>query len=206
MNGPGLPSGYDTTKRVHTSRRDCQVTVGFDRHRNHVPCFLVRLHYTPAFTPIRWTAIARFDHNETAAQGHDIFQQGIHVDVERKSDGEVKLHPTHPPLPPNPGAAIRRSVEYFIREADYFVDVYNGDRSPSNPPNWPDGGERTHSFNRLNVIGEDMSQESEAEDTVTLDELTEILADTTGTTAAEIERQADQIEMNRPWEADVVTE
>jgi len=51
-----------------------------------------------------------------------------------------------------------------------------------------------------------MSQEPPAEDALTLEELSEELADATGTTAEEIERGAEELEIAPPSEADVVDE
>ena len=41
---------------------------------------------------------------------------------------------------------IRRSAEYLIQEGGYFVDVYEGRITPSNPPWWPDGGDTPLTF------------------------------------------------------------
>lgn len=49
-----------------------------------------------------------------------------------------------------------------------------------------------------------MSQESPAEDALTLEELSEVLAETTGRTAEEVERGAAEMEFAPPEEATVV--
>lgn len=51
-----------------------------------------------------------------------------------------------------------------------------------------------------------MSQESAAEDALTLEELSEELADATETTTEEIERGAEELEIAPPGEATVVDE
>jgi len=51
-----------------------------------------------------------------------------------------------------------------------------------------------------------MSQESPAEDALTLEELSGELADATGTTPDAIERGAEELEIAPPGEADVVDE
>ncbi len=84
-----LPSGYDVSKRVDAGRSDCHITVGFDRERGYIPRFLVQLPYQVGTDPVRWTEIARMDHNETDPLGHDVYQEGLHVDVARRSADTV---------------------------------------------------------------------------------------------------------------------
>lgn len=208
MSVPSHPSGYDVTKDVPTSRIDCHITVGFDRQGTHLPRFLVCLHHTTSFSPVQWTSIARADHNETGASGHDIYREGLHIDVSKAAGDEVKLYPSQTPLPTNRGKVIRACVEYFDREAGYFVDVYNGSVSPANPPGWPDGGEheRPRKLIRPKHILRGMRPEPRGEETVSKEELNEVLAEATGTSAEEIEAAAEEIEIGPPEEADVVDE
>lgn len=205
MSAPSLQTGYDHAKHVQASRSDCHITVGFDRQRGHIPRFLVQLHYQVATDPVQWRAIARMDHNETSTQGHDVYREGLHVDVARRTQESVHLHIPHGHLPATRGTVIRRCAGYLNREADYFVDVYEGRHSPGRPPGWsPDGGDP--SFICEHIIEVDMSQESPTEDALTLRELSEVLADVEGTTPEEIERGAAEIEIAPPEEASVVDE
>lgn len=207
MRTPSLPSGYDVAKHVHAARPECHLTVGFDRQRGHIPRFLVQLHYQATTDPVQWKAIARMDHNETSATGHDVYREGLHVDIARRSSKDVHLQLSHGPLPSNRGAVIRGCVDYFIAEAGYFIDVYEERRSPGSPPTWsPDGGDSTPTFIRADMLEQDMSRESPAEDALSVDELTELLADVTDTTPAEIEHGAEDLEIAPPEEATVVDE
>ena len=74
------------------------------------------------------------------------------------------------------------------------------------PPGWSDGGEPTHRFNRSNVVNKGMSQESSAEEPLTPEELSEELAEVTGTPAEEIERGFEGMDVQPPWKADIVAE
>lgn len=206
MIAPSLPDGYDVTKHVRTGRSDRHVTVGFDREGTGIPRFLIQLHYQERTAPVRWTAIARMDHNDTAGDGHDVYQEGLHVDVSRREGETVHLQLRHPPLAPDRGGVIRRSAEYLIQEGDYFVDVYEGRIAPGDPPRWSDGGDLSPTFIPLDRVEKGMSQESPVEDALTLEELSEVLADATGTTAEEIEREAEELEIAPPSEATVVDE
>jgi len=57
-----------------------------------------------------------------------------------------------------------------------------------------------------NPLLESMNQESSTEEALAPEELSELLADVEGMTAAEIEREAADIEMAPPWEGTVVDE
>lgn len=205
MNTPSLPSGYDVTKLVHAGRADCQLTVGFDRQQAHIPRFLVQLHYQVAADPVRWGAIARMDHNETSTMGHDIYREGLHVDVARQTKRTVHLQIRHNPLPHSRGMVIRRCVEYLRSEADYFIDVYEERRFPGGPPRFqPDGGEPTRKFICLNPLEPGMSREPAADEPISPEELSELLAEVEGTTHEAIERGAEELKIGPPEEAKVV--
>jgi hypothetical protein len=204
MTAPSLPTGYDVSKRVDAGRSDCQITVGFDRERGYIPRFLVQLHYQVDTEPVQWDAIARMDHNETDPLGHDVYSEGLHVDVIRRSSGVVHLEVRHAPLPPNRGRVMRGCALYFRREAGYFVDVYEGRVSPGGPPRWSDGGDSPHTLIRENHQIEGMSQERPADDEVlSLEELSEVLAEATGASVEEIEKE---FYIAPPEEATVVDE
>lgn len=207
MSVPSLPSGYDETRHVQAGRPDCHITVGFDQQQLQIPRFIVQLHYQTSTDPLEWSEIARMDHNETSVQGHDVYQEGLHVDVRRQSQSTVHLHVSHGRLPANRGKVIRRCAAYLRREGDYFIDVYTEQRPPGSPPSWrPDGGDSACTLISTDPLSGDMSQESPVEDALSLEELSEELAEATGTTAEEIERGAEEIEIAPPWEATIVDE
>ena len=92
------------------------------------------------------------DHGETPNQGHDVYQEGLHVDVARRSKRTVHLQIRHGPPPSNRGV-VRACVEYLRDEAEYFIDVYEERRSSGSPPQWsPDGGEPTHTLINVDSI------------------------------------------------------
>ena len=207
MTVPSLPVGYDETKHVLAGRSDCHITVGFDQQRRRIPAFLVQFHYQIEANPVRWIAIARMDHNETSTMGHDVYREGLHVDVARCSKETLHLQVPHVALPPSRGKVIRGCTGYLCDEADYFIGVYEERRSPGDPPQWsPDGGEPPHRFIPENTVKRNMSQESPVEDALTLEELSEVLAEVEGTTPEEIERGASELEIAPPEEAIIVEE
>lgn len=146
------------------------------------------------------------DHNETSNQGHDVYQEGLHVDIERRSVPEVHLDVPHSPLPPSRGKVIRGCIGYFIHETDYIIDVYEERINPGSPPRWsPDGGESSHTFITPDRLGEDMSRETPSEDDLlTPKELSGVLAEAEGTTPEEIESGAEELDIAPLEEATVV--
>lgn len=206
MTVPSLPSGYDETRHIQAGRSDCHVTVGFNWQGRHIPRFIIQLHYQTATHPTEWTEIARMDHNEISSQGHDVYQEGLHVDMHRRSSGTVHVQVSHSPLSQSRGAVIRRCDRYLRREADYFISVYEEQQPPARPPRWSDGGRPEDGFMSSNPLLESMNQESSTEEALAPEELSELLADVEGMTAAEIEREAADIEMAPPWEGTVVDE
>ena len=206
MSYPSRPTGYDVAYHVLGGRSDCHLTIGFDRQQGHVPRFLVTLHYQASTAPVVWGAIARMDHNETSTQGHDVYQDGLHVDVARHASRPVHLQVQHPPLPSSRGVVIQSCKEYLKTHAGYFIDVYEERRPPGSPPQWSaDGGESTRTFISADPVEGNMNREAPAEDEVlTPEELSEILANATDTDPEEIERGAAALDIAPPEEADVV--
>lgn len=205
MGVPPLPAGYNVAKHVLAGRPDCLITVGFDRDRSQIPRFLVQLYHRTTENPSRWIAIARMDHNETATTGHDVYREGLHVDVERRSKLPVQLRVPHGPLPENRGTIIRECAGYLASEASYFLDVYEERRPPGRPPHWsPDGGDSGGTFIGSNRVEGGMSEESPVEGALSLEELSEVLAEATGATPEAIERGARGLEIAPPREATVV--
>lgn len=205
MSSPLIPQGYDVAKAVQASHSHCQITVGFDRHQHHVRCFLVQLHYLPPAEP-SWTEIARFDHNETSASGHDVYRDGLHIDVADETGSTTKIRPSHGGLPQNRGTVIRSCVDYLDDHAHYFIDVYQGDIAPGSPPGWPDGGEQPHTLFPASTLAGDMRRDVEPEEPLSREELTELLGEVTGVAPEDINRQAEEFEIGPPEEADVVGE
>jgi hypothetical protein len=214
MSGPTPPTGYDVSKVVRIGRSGCCVGVGFDRVPTRIPRFLVQLHYADASTLPTWRVIARFDHNATSATGHNVYHEGLHVDVTRRSGSEVTLHPSHSPLPSNAGAVIRGCVTYFEREADTFVDIFEGRQPPGGAPAWsPDGGRSPHEWAdtpefmpRDTISGRMYDRPDTDGDAISSGELTELLAEATATDAEEIEAEAEALTIESPATADRVDE
>lgn len=131
------PSGYDKHYTVETPRGDSQVGIGLDTTRGAVDRFLVQLQYDISLRPRRSVAISRIDHNPTSIAGHDLYAEGLHVDVTLPDGSEGQVWPPHSPLPEEKGSLIRACIEYYCSNVDYFVQVYEGKTRPNDTPRWP---------------------------------------------------------------------
>jgi len=201
MTLPSRPLGYDVSKRVDACRSDCQITVGFDTQRGYILRFLVQLHYNPASDDEPWREIARMDHNEVATTAHNVYQEGLHVDVKRRGGSDEQLQLTHDELPTRRGALIRACIEFFQQESEFFLGVYEQRENTGDFPDFStDGGNSTRRFIRPNRLEDDMSQETADEEKLSLEEFTELLAEAEHTTAEEIRCEADDFEIASPKE------
>ena len=198
------PSGYDVTKSVDATRSDCLITVGFDKQPGHISCFLVRLHYRTGVFPLQWAAIARVDHNESGTDGHDVYTEGLHIDIDRKSSPEVTLHPRHAPLAQDRGLVTRRCVQYLDAHADRIIDIYEERTQPSGMPGWPDGGRSGHRFMSLKTLLTGMPREESAEEPLSVDEFDEFMAAESDMSVEEFRRRADEIDIGPLEEAELV--
>lgn len=206
MTAPTLPSGFDIAKHIQLNRADCHITTGFDRQKD-ITRFLVQLHYKVESNPVKWKAIAWMDHNEISTLGHDVYREGLHVDIARRSRPTVHLKLRHESLPSSRGRVVRACAGYLSRESDYFIDVFREDLPPGRPPGWsPDGGAPSLKFICDNSIDGDMSHEPPVPEALTLRELSEVLAEAEGSSAEEIERGAAEIDIGPPEEATVVSD
>ena len=130
------PTGYDKAYEKSASRGDCVIGVGWDVYRGSVMRFLVNLQYMESFLSPTYTEIARFDHNPTSANGHDIYREGIHIDVAQKDGPDIKFTFPNSTVPADLGVVIRACVEYLDDNARKLIRIYEGDNSPANVPNW----------------------------------------------------------------------
>ena len=105
---------------------------------------------------------------------------------------------------------IRGCTDYLEENTQYFIDVFEGDQSAANPPKWPDGGKSPHTLmstktKHVNTcMSKEESREGSSEEVISMDELTEILAEAEGVTPEEIEQGAEELDLAPPEEATVL--
>lgn len=102
----------DYTTRLSDRAR---VRFGADIERGDVERFLVQLEYC---LPDEWTPIVRSDHNLPAVYGHDVEQEGVHMDL--YCDGEqVDTRQIGPPMSANAG--LDRAEDHLVGDYQRHV-------------------------------------------------------------------------------------
>lgn len=103
-----------------------QLRVEIDVAEGSIRRFVVQLEYDANWSydttePSRWEPIARFDHEPNSTFGHDIVEEGLHLDVYR--DGEKHL--VQRGFPQIPLSDAPAWCEGYLREnASSFVDRF----------------------------------------------------------------------------------
>lgn len=84
--------------RVHHARRVRRSTAGrIDTDRGSVTRFVVQLEYR---IDDGWYEVVRFDHDPDSEHGHDVANEGVHVDVYR-DEKRIRSEEIFPPMTPD---------------------------------------------------------------------------------------------------------
>jgi len=119
------PRDYDrgyTTRTGSTVRR----RLGYSHDHGEVTRFVVQLEYRHEG---EWTPVVRYDHDAESDHGHDVTDEGLHIDVYR--DGEnYRTEYVAPPLPA--GVALDFAEDHLAENAQRFItrfEEWHGIRS-----------------------------------------------------------------------------
>lgn len=89
-----------------------RIRIDITTHRGDVTRFVVQLEYNirpDPFDPDDWRQVARFDHDEEAKMGHDVRDEGLHMDVYRNGE-KVDVLRGFPMKSPNEAPAFCRDL------------------------------------------------------------------------------------------------
>jgi hypothetical protein len=77
-----------------------------------------------------WREVARFDHNPEAMDGHDVVEEGLHMDlIFENGENDVKdRFPEHRPPPDALGNTVRYCGKYLSGKHEQLIEEYNDDR------------------------------------------------------------------------------
>jgi hypothetical protein len=108
------PREYDreyTTREGMTIRR----RLGYSHDRGEVTRFVVQLEY---LYEDEWTPVVRYDHDPASMHGHDVTDEGLHIDVYR--DGETyRQEYVAPPMPA--GVALDFAEDHLAENTQRFT-------------------------------------------------------------------------------------
>jgi hypothetical protein len=113
------PREYDKefTTRVH---RRARRRLGIDVDRGQVKRFVVQLEYLVEINPNVWEPVVRYDHDAegSAEATHDVTEDGLHIDIYRKSE-KTDSHELTPPLPAND--ALNAAEEHLTEHLQGYI-------------------------------------------------------------------------------------
>lgn len=108
------PRSYDREYETTVARR-VRKRLGYDRSGRSITRFVVQLEYV---IDDEWQPVVRYDHDAIGEFGHDVSDEGIHVDVFR--DGEkYRTEFIAPPLPAT--RALDLAEDHFATHLEAFI-------------------------------------------------------------------------------------
>jgi len=119
------PREYDrefTTPLEYRVRR----RIGYSHDRGDITRFAVQLEYR---LDGDWAEIVRFDHDPEGKHGHDVTEEGVHIDVYR--DGEkLRSEEIFPPMTANDALTfaeehLNQHAERYIRRFEQWHGIRN---------------------------------------------------------------------------------
>ena len=92
-----------------------RVRLGYSHDRGEVTRFVVQLEYR---VEGEWREVVRYDHDPASEFGHDVTEEGLHIDVYR--DGEqYRTEYVAPPMPA--GLALDRAEDHLSNNLEGFT-------------------------------------------------------------------------------------
>ncbi len=118
---------YDITPPPERLADRVQLRTAFTTERGDVVRFMVQLEYWLAGD---WETVVRYDHDRYAAGGHDISEEGLHMDVYRNGE-KVDVKDISGPITPADGfnyaeEDLRENVERYIKRFEQWHNIRDG--------------------------------------------------------------------------------
>lgn len=95
-----------------------RVRMGYSTERGDVLRFVVQLEYNRDGD---WLEVVRFDHDAAGEQGHDVAEEGVHMDVYR-DDKKYRTEEIFPPMPA--GQALTHAEEHLSLHAERYIQRF----------------------------------------------------------------------------------
>jgi len=115
---------YDVTPPPKRLADRVQLRTAFTTHQGDVVRFMVQLEY---WLNGGWNPVVRYDHDKDAPGGHDISEEGLHMDVYRDNE-KVDVKDVSGPIDPAEGfnyaeEDLRGNVEHYIKRFEQWHDI-----------------------------------------------------------------------------------
>jgi hypothetical protein len=111
---PDSPREYD--REYETPISNCaRKRLGYNRTRDELTRFLVQLEYK---IDDEWHSVVRYDHDTGGDFGHDVSEEGVHIDIYRSGE----KHRTEYVAPPMPAKrALDRAEDHLFNNLEGFI-------------------------------------------------------------------------------------
>lgn len=118
---------YDVTPPPERLADRVQLRTAFTTKKGDVIRFMVQLEY---WLNGEWNPVVRYDHDQDASGGHDISDEGLHMDVYRNNK-KVDVKDISGPINPAKGfnyaeEDLRENVERYIKRFELWHDIREG--------------------------------------------------------------------------------
>jgi len=107
-----------------------RIRLGYNHDHGDVTRFVLQLEYR--LDESDWRVVVRYDHDSegTEEAGHDVTEDGLHMDVYRDGN-RIRTEYVAPPMPA--GLALDRAEDHLTRNLETFVqrfEEWHGTRNP----------------------------------------------------------------------------
>lgn len=118
---------YEVTPPPDRIADRVQIRSGFTTERGEVIRFMVQLEY---WYEGNWTPVVRYDHDRYAEGGHDITEEGLHMDIYRNGE-KVDVKDVSGAIPAAEGFDyaeddLRENIQQYIKRFEQWHDIRNG--------------------------------------------------------------------------------
>jgi len=104
---------------THAVTRSVRLRLGYSRDRKSIGRFVVQLEYR--FDPDKWATIVRSDHDPESEHGHDVSEEGVHLDVYRDSE-KIRSEEIFPPMEPH--KALTYAEDHIATHAERYTERF----------------------------------------------------------------------------------
>lgn len=127
MGVPWPPADDYDHSHVRDIDQHWNIGVGYDVEQGQTTRFLDQLRSGR-------DVVAQTDHDPSVPNGHDLYSEGIHVDIYRVDEPAVQLTFDTATLPRPPGRLHAACIEYLVDHRHWFLRVYTCRTTPTDPP------------------------------------------------------------------------
>lgn len=132
------PSKYSNSHSFPV-RDDVIGVVMYDKRGGDITRFAVQLQRLVDVFEETWKTFAQIDHEPANPKGHDLYSEGLHVDIYH-TDGQqstIDCYGSGSSLPNPPVVLMYTCKTYLTDNIDYFIQAASNQIPLNSPPSFP---------------------------------------------------------------------